>query len=49
MIKRVLDVAYQHKYPAVCLSVVVGNSAENLYHKLGFMGAVPSSELKLEL
>lgn len=49
MIKKVLDVAYHHHYPAICLSVVSGNSVEYLYHKLGFLSGVPSSQLKLEL
>lgn len=49
MIKKVLDVSYRNQYPGVCLSVVSGNSAEYLYHKLGFLSGVSSSKLKLEL
>jgi len=49
MIKKVLNVAYHHEYPAVCLSVVSGNSAEYLYHKVGFLSGTSSSELRLRL
>lgn len=49
MIKNVLNEAYRNHYPGVCLTVVCGNSAEHLYHKLGFLGAVTSSQLKLNI
>jgi len=49
MIKKVLNEAYGNHYPGVCLTVVCGNSAEHLYHKLGFLGAVTSSQLKLNI
>lgn len=49
MIRKMLTSACNNNYPAVCLSVVPGNPAENLYHRMGFLSAEAVSELKLEL
>ncbi len=46
MIKKVLNNAHG-KYPAVRLTVRAGNSAEGLYHKLGFISGIESSTLLL--
>lgn len=44
MVKKVLNNAYG-KYPAVRLTVRAGNSAEGLYHGLGFISGVESSTM----
>ena len=48
LIKKALNNAYG-KYPAIRLAVKVGNRAEGLYHKLGFVTGVESSDLILQL
>lgn len=47
MLKKVLNNAYK-EYPAVRLAVRSGNRAEGLYHRLGFVGGIESSDMELK-
>lgn len=47
MLKKVLNNSYKN-YPAVRLAVRPGNRAESLYHNLGFVSGMESSDMELK-
>lgn len=47
MLKKVLNNAHKD-YPAVRLAVRKGNRAEGLYHRIGFVGGIESSDMELK-
>ncbi len=47
MLKKVLNNSYK-EYPAVRLAIRPGNRAEGLYHRLGFVGGIESSDMELK-